>query len=106
MALHATFNRADAGSSPVWRSGHGKEGIMPVIDMVATGNNIKGLMADRGLAARDVMAGLGFNNPMAVYKWIRGLSLPTLDNLVILADLLGVRMDDIIVVRQNTDIAV
>jgi hypothetical protein len=40
----------------------------------------------------------GFATPQAIYKWIHGTSLPTIDNLVILAAILGVTMDDIVVV--------
>ena len=40
----------------------------------------------------------GFSTPQAVYKWIHGTAMPTIDNLVILAAVFGVTMDEIIVV--------
>ena len=40
----------------------------------------------------------GFATPQAIYKWIHGTSMPTIDNLVILAAVLGVSMDEIVVV--------
>ena len=40
----------------------------------------------------------GFTTPQAIYKWIHGTAMPTIDNLVILAAVLGVTMDDIVVV--------
>ena len=43
---------------------------------------------------------MGFNNPQAIYKWERGETLPTIDNLVILATNLNVRVDDILVLKE------
>ena len=40
----------------------------------------------------------GFATPQAIYKWIHGTSMPTIDNLIILAAMLDVTMDDIVVV--------
>ena len=48
----------------------------------------------------------GFQNPTAVFKWMKGTSLPTVDNLVILADLFGVTIEDILVIRKNENTAV
>ena len=69
----------------------------PVIDPVATGENIQRLRRDRGLTVRDLQMFFGFEEPQAIYKWQRGKSLPSVDNLYALSALLGVPMDDIIV---------
>lgn len=53
----------------------------PVIDLVATGNNIRRLRIERGLTVRDIQSYFGFEEPRAVYKWQNGESLPTVDNL-------------------------
>ena len=74
---------------------------IPTIDMVRTGNNITRLRMEAGLSVRDLQRILGFATPQAIYKWQQGLALPTIDNLVILAMLLGVTMDDIIVVHAG-----
>ena len=37
-------------------------------------------------------------NPQAVYKWISGRSLPSLDNFVILSRLLHTSIEDILVI--------
>lgn len=73
---------------------------MPTIDMAATGRNIGMLRDAAGLTNRDLADALGFSTRNAVYKWLGGEALPSLDNLVILADLLGVRMDEVLVVRR------
>ena len=69
----------------------------PVIDMAATGENIKRLRIERGLTVRDLQQYFGFEEPQAIYKWQRGQSLPTVDNLYALGMLLGLSMDEILV---------
>ena len=73
---------------------------IPTIDMVRTGNNIARLRMEAGLSVRDLQRILGFATPQAIYKWQQGRALPTLDNLVVLAAVLGVRIDDILVYRD------
>ncbi len=70
---------------------------MPVIDMTRTGQNIGRLRKQAGLSVRDLQDIFGFATPQAIYKWQQGVALPTIDNLVVLAAVLQVRMDDILV---------
>ena len=49
-------------------------------------------------AAKQLMKKMGFENPQAVYKWISGKSLPSLDNIVILSRLLHTSIEDILVI--------
>ena len=65
----------------------------PVIDPVATGENILRLRQERGLSVRDLQAYFGFEEPQAIYKWQRGKSLPTVDNLYALGALLDVPIE-------------
>ena len=70
---------------------------LPVIDMVRTGQNIARLRKQAGLSVRDLQDVFGFATPQAIYKWQQGVTLPTIDNLVVLAAVLQVRLDDILV---------
>ena len=70
---------------------------LPVIDMVRTGQNIGRLRKQAGLSVRELQDIFGFATPQAIYKWQQGVALPTIDNLVVLAAVLQVRMDDILV---------
>lgn len=70
---------------------------MPTIDMTATGQNINRLRQGAGLSVKDLQNVFGFGTPQAIYKWLHGTALPSLDNLVVLAAALKVRMDDILV---------
>lgn len=63
-----------------------------------TGNRIKRLLYENGYTVKDIQSAMGFENPQAVYKWISGKSLPSLDNLVILSKLLNRSMEDILVI--------
>ena len=42
---------------------------------------------------------VAMSHAQAIYKWIHGTSMPTIDNLVILAAKLGVTLDEIVVVE-------
>lgn len=70
---------------------------IPAIDMAKTGQNIMFLRKRAGLSVRDLQDVFGFATPQAIYKWQKGLAMPTIDNLVVLAALLDVSIDDIIV---------
>ena len=71
--------------------------IFPAIDMAKTGQNIVALRKQAGLSVKDLQNAFGFGTPQAIYKWQQGIALPTIDNLVMLAVLLGVKVDDILV---------
>ena len=74
---------------------------LTVIDMAATGINITRLRINAGIAVKDLQDIFGFNTPQAIYKWQRGTALPTVDNLVVLAAVFGVKIDDILVFRED-----
>ena len=75
---------------------------VPVIDLRATGQNIKNLRVAAGISVRDLQNILGFTNPQAIYKWQNGDSMPSIDNLVILAAVLGVTVDEILVTDEES----
>ena len=76
---------------------------IPVIDMIATGISITRMRISAGLTVKDVQDIFGFSTPQAIYKWQRGAALPTVDNLVVLAVLFGVKIDDILIFQNCGD---
>ena len=66
------------------------------IDPVKTGNRIKELRKTKGITVSAICDAMGFNEPQAIYKWQRGDSLPTLQNLYKLSRLFEVSIDDIV----------
>ncbi len=75
--------------------------MMPTINMVATGKNIKRLRKAAGISVRDLQDVFDFRTPQAIYKWQRGEAMPTIDNLVILAVVFQVKIDDILILDER-----
>ena len=73
---------------------------MPMINMQKTGANIKMLMKLNNIKVIQIQDILGFNTPQAIYKWLRGESMPSIDNMVILATLLNTTIDNIIITEM------
>ncbi len=68
----------------------------PVIDVVATGRKIRELRKNSNLKVSDIMDFMGLESVQAVYKWQRGETLPSVDNLFALSRLFGITVDDIL----------
>ena len=79
---------------------------LPVIDMTATGRNIVRLRRNAGLTVKDLQMIFGFSTPQAIYKWQRGTAMPTLDNIVVLAAVFGIAVDEILVYEERLPIRV
>lgn len=75
----------------------------PVLDAKATGARIKELRKEHHLKVEDVARFMGFESEQAVYKWQRGDSLPTVDNLYALSKLFGTSVDDILRGEREKD---
>ena len=75
--------------------------FMPVINMTATGMNIARLRKNAGMTVRDLQEIFGFATPQAIYKWQRGEAMPTLDNMIVLAAVFNVTVDEILVLEER-----
>ena len=71
--------------------------VYPVIDMCATGAHIKALMDAREVTVQDVQEAMGLASPQAVYRWLKGSNMPSVDNLYALSQYLDASMDDMII---------
>ena len=71
------------------------------IDTKQTGQRIAQVMREKGVTVRQLQKAFGFEAPNAIYRWLRGSALPTVDHLVILAHALDVRVDDLLVIRDE-----
>ena len=98
----------------------------PVVDIKATGAQIKSLRIRSGYTVHDIQAVFGFEYPQAIYSWDRerrlqagkmlrwsilsespssyaakgGKSIPTIDNLLVLAHLFDATIEEIVVQRM------
>ena len=63
-------------------------------------------MKQRGITPRQLQILLDFPYVQTIYNWFAAKNMPTLDNLVVLAQILDVTMDEIIVTKMiEVDIA-
>ena len=68
------------------------------IQPVETGKRIKQLLSEQNYTIREIQGAFGFENPQAIYKWLAGKSLPSLDNFIILSRLLHTNIENILVI--------
>lgn len=73
--------------------------LKPVIDLKGTGTQIKALRKQNGFSVRNLQDIFGFEFPQAIYSWEQGKNVPTVDNLLVLARLFNVSIDEIIMTR-------
>ena len=71
----------------------------PVIDLIGTGTNLKMLIRNSGNTVADIGRMLGIADRSTMYKWLRGDTLPGIDNLLALSILLKVSINDILVTK-------
>ena len=57
-------------------------------------------MVEKNITVLDIQKRLNLSVSYGVYKWLYGMSLPKIDHLVVLADMFGVTMDDIVVTKR------
>ena len=74
-----------------------KMSTIPTVNMIQTGNKIKTLREQSGLSVKELQTIFGFGTPQAIYKWQRGAAMPTLDNMIVLAAVFRVSIDEIVV---------
>ena len=75
---------------------------MKTICMEETGRKIRQCIDESGFTVKQVSEKLNLHI-MSVYKWTYGAGLPTIDNLVNLADILDVKIEDLLVVESVED---
>ncbi len=73
----------------------------PVLDPQATGRRIKEIRTRKHISVNDICEYMGFENPQAVYKWQRGETLPSVDNLYALSRLFDTSIDNILCEREE-----
>ena len=73
--------------------------MLPTIDAEATARRINARRIENNLTVRDLQNVFGFSSPQAVYGWIRAKSVPSIDNLVVLASVLNTTIDDLIITQ-------
>lgn len=70
--------------------------LRPVVDLQKTGEKIKNLRKNNGFTVHELQELFGFEHPQSIYAWESGKCVPTVDNLLVLARLFSVSMDEMI----------
>ncbi len=76
-----------------------------VLNAKKTGERIKELRKENHLTVEEVSSYMGFESVQAVYKWQRGDSLPTVDNLYALSQLFSTPVDEILRGDRGEDLS-
>ena len=64
-----------------------------MLDLKATGIKIKATMKQKGISPRQLQLIMNFPYVQTVYNWFSGKNMPTIDNLIVLSQILNVSMD-------------
>ena len=83
------------------RMGTCGSGRLPAIDLKKTGQNITRKRKEAGVSVREMQIMFGFTSPQAIYNWQNGISLPSVDNFIVLATILGTTIDEIIAIEGD-----
>ena len=70
--------------------------MFPLINKRETGVNLRRIMDKCGISVKDVQKYLGLSSVQSVYHWLNGITMPTIDNLYALSELLQVPIDAIV----------
>ena len=73
------------------------------IDMQRTGEKLRFLLESAGYTPRMIQEYLHLSCVQPIYRWYKGIILPSVDNLFMLSELLNIHMEDFIV-KKNADI--
>ena len=72
----------------------------PNIDMQRTGRKLKHMIESAGYTPRIIQDYLHLSCVQPIYRWYKGLILPSVDHLLMLSELLNVHMDDLLVKKN------
>ncbi len=74
-----------------------KEYIYPIIDMEKTGEWLRYLCKWKNLTVKDIQERLQIASNQAVYAWFNGKTLPSLNNMFALSEMIGIKVNDMVV---------
>ena len=68
------------------------------INMEKTGANIKAQIKEKGYSVKDIMEITGITTEQAIYKWYSGRSIPAIETQLVLCDILGIDIKELLVI--------
>ena len=76
----------------------------PNIDMQRTGRKLKYMIESAGYTPRIIQDYLHLSCVQPIYRWYKGLILPSVDHLFMLSELLNVHMEDLLVKKNSVPV--
>ena len=85
------------------RTDNASDFSIPTIDVVATSQNLKKLREKNNITVAQIQKLFGMENPQSIYIWENPEKkyLPRIDNLIALAKLYKVTLDEIIIIKEE-----
>ena len=74
--------------------------MYPNIDIEQTGIKLREMIKDAGYDVNDIQEYLQLSCPQSIYRWFKGKVLPSVEHLCALSVLLGVHMENLLVMKQ------
>lgn len=71
------------------------------IDIKRTGMKLREHALHHGYSVKDIQHYLGLSCPQPVYRWYKGIILPSIDNLLKLSELFQVHMEELLVIEHG-----
>lgn len=72
----------------------------PNIDMYQTGRKLKRMLESAGYTPRMIQGYLHLSCVQPIYRWYKGMILPSVDHLLMLSELLNVHMEELLVKKN------
>lgn len=76
---------------------------LTTLDVVLTGRKIDHAIKQGSYSINELQGMLGLSCPQPIYRWIKGQTMPSIDNLYMLSRILGVPMEDLLVPRGTSN---
>lgn len=73
-----------------------------IIDMDGTARRLRLILQINHISVTELSTMLSISY-QAVYRWCRGVSIPDIENLILIKDITGKQMDDFIVLYEQTE---
>lgn len=74
--------------------------IQIIIDLERTGKRLKAIAVLKGYSVKSIQEYLGLSCPQSIYRWYKGMILPSVDHLLMLSELYQVHMEDLLVKKN------
>ncbi len=70
------------------------------LDLIQTGKRIHYIFIKNGCTVKDIQCFLNLACPQSIYRWIKGQTLPSIDNLYRMAVIFQTHMEDMLVTKN------